>query len=168
MAFGKATRRETPEPSLDLSERLSPYGEHEADAPGPETHRQGDADAAVRLVIVDDLPAIRTMLSLAASLFDGVTVVGEAGGAAEAVEVCTDVQPDAILLDVEMPQVDGIAAIPLLRAAAPKAKIAMYSNDNASRHAALDAGADAFYLKLDLRPAELLSEIVRLCEGRPN
>jgi len=166
MAFGKATRRETPEPSLDLSERLSPYGEREVDIPRPEARREGGADAAVRLVIVDDLPAIRTMLTLAVSLFEGVTVVGEAGGAREAVDVCADVQPDAILLDVEMPQVDGIAAIPLLRTAAPQAKIAMYSNDNGSRQAALDAGADAFFLKLDLRPSEVLAEIVRLCAGR--
>ncbi|GAC1314615.1 MAG: hypothetical protein NVSMB12_08200 [Acidimicrobiales bacterium] len=162
MAFGKAARRdEPPEVSLDLSERLAPYGEQEPSGATWVAPVRPGGD--VRLVIVDDLPAIRTMMTLAVSLFDGITIVGEAGGAVEAVDVCAEAQPDAVLLDVDMPEVDGLAAIPLLRAAAPEAKIAMYSNDETSRQAAIDAGADAFFLKLSIPPVAVLAEIADLC-----
>lgn len=167
MAFGRAARREDPpENRLDLSERLAPYGDQDIDVEAltrPPAPRAAGRD--VRLVIVDDLPAIRTMMTLAVSLFDGVTIVGEAEGAADAVEVCRRVEPDAILLDVDMPDVDGVQAIPLLKKAAPRAKIAMYSNDDTSRRPSMAAGADAFFLKLTTTPAEVLREIASLVAG---
>lgn len=166
MAFGRAARREEPpENPLDLSERLAPYGDQDIDVEAlsaPATPRPG---ADVRLVIVDDLPPIRTMMTLAVSLFEGVTIVGEAEGAVDAVEVCRRVEPDAILLDVDMPEVDGVQAIPLLKTAVPGAKIAMYSNDETSRLPSMAAGADAFFLKLTTTPAEVLREISSLVRG---
>ena len=166
MAFGRAARREEPpENRLDLSERLAPYGDQDIDV---ETLSRPSAPRSVtdvRLVIVDDLPAIRTMMTLAVSLFDGVTLVGEAEGAVDAVEVCRRVEPDAILLDVDMPDVDGVQAIPMLRKAAPRAKIAMYSNDDTSRLPSMAAGADAFFLKLTTTPGAVLREIAALVAG---
>ncbi len=162
MAFGKSARRdEPPEVSLDLTERLAPYGDQDFEPTTwvPPKRKGGD----LRLVIVDDLPAIRTMMTLAVSLFDGISLVGEASGAVEAVEVCEREQPDAVLLDVDMPDVDGLEAIPMLRAVAPTAKIAMYSNDETSRQAAMEAGADGFFLKLSIPPVAVLAEIVDIC-----
>lgn len=167
MAFGRPTRREPEEASLDLSERLSPYEDPDTGPEPSRSHPAGRVGVDVRLVIVDDLPAIRTMMTLAVSLCDGIRLVGEAGSAAEAIEVCTRVQPDAILLDVEMPTMDGLEAIPLLRAAASSAKVAMYSNDDLSREASIDAGADAFFLKLDTRPTEVLDQIKQLFASGP-
>lgn len=166
MAFGRSARRdEPPELSLDLSERLAPYGDQEMD-PKPRVVA-AHVGSDVRLVIVDDLPAIRTMMTLAVSLFDGISIVGEASGAGEAVKVCEQLQPDAILLDVDMPEMSGLEAIPLLRAVAPEAKIAMYSNDETSRQAAVAAGADGFFLKLSIPPVAVLAEIADLCEDAP-
>lgn len=165
MAFGRAVRREEPpENRLDLSERLAPYGDQDIDVETLSRPAVPHSGAEVRLVIVDDLPAIRTMMTLAVSLFDGVTVVGEAEGAVDAVEVCRRVEPDAILLDVDMPDVDGVRAIPMLKKAAPRAKIAMYSNDETSRQPSMAAGADAFFLKLTTTPGQVLREIASLVE----
>lgn len=167
MAFGKPARSTPTEVSLDLTDRLSPYGETDAATAAP--GRSSDPDparhptASVRLLIADDLPAIRTMMTLAVSLVDGIAIVGEANDGAEAVELCGRLHPDVVLLDVEMPGMDGITAIPLVRAVHPGVKVAMYSNDSTAERASLAAGADAYFLKLATTPGSLLAQLQELC-----
>ena len=163
MAFGKPSRTTPPEASLDLTDRLSPYGETDVatSVAEPALHPTG----TLRLLIADDLPAIRTMMTLAVSLVDGIAIVGEADDGAEAVELCGRLQPDVVLLDVDMPGMDGITAIPLVRAAHPGVKVAMYSNDNLAEAASLAAGADAYFLKLVTTPSSLLTQLQDLCRS---
>jgi two-component system response regulator DesR len=82
-------------------------------------------------------------------LQDDVEVVGEAGNGHDAVRLAVALQPDAVLMDVEMPWLDGIAATAALRAAAPGVQVIVQSihNDVATRSRALDAGAAAFFAK---------------------
>ena len=161
MAFGKPSRNTAPEVSLDLTDRLSPYGE--TDSASSVSGSESSPAAPLRLLIVDDLPAIRTMMTLAVSLVDGIAIVGEAGDGAEAVELCGRLQPDVVLLDVDMPGMDGITAIPLIQAAHSSVKVAMYSNDNLAEAASLAAGADAYFLKLATTPGSLLTQLQDLC-----
>src|SRR5215210_3212421 len=72
-----------------------------------------EAALAIRVLIVDDVPALRELfrLALADSRFQ---VVGEAGDGVEAVQLARTTRPDVILLDVSMPRMDGLQAIPLL------------------------------------------------------
>ena len=81
---------------------------------------------AVRLLVVDDSPAIREAL-LDGFMGTGIDVVGEAGNGVEGVERASALQPDVILLDMRMPVLDGLAAIPLLRRNARRSRIVAYT-----------------------------------------
>lgn len=97
-------------------------------------------------MLVDDDPFIidlfRSMLSIDVS-FD---VVGEAGDGREAIDVCARLQPDVIVLDLTMPVMDGLAALPELVRVCPSARIVVVSARPAEAEA-LAAGADLFVLK---------------------
>jgi DNA-binding NarL/FixJ family response regulator len=78
-----------------------------------------------------------------------IEVVGEAETGAEAVTRCADLQPDVVLLDLRMPEVDGIQAIPLLRERCPETRILVVTmhDDPTTHEQALAAGADRVLLK---------------------
>ncbi len=120
---------------------------------------------AVRVVVVDDSEWIRRMVRTAAAAYGEIEVIGEAGDGAEAVEVCGALGPDVVLLDVEMPRVGGLDAIPLLRARVPEAWITMFTSDPAAEPRARAVGADDFIVKTDVTMAEL---VARLAVARPS
>jgi signal transduction histidine kinase len=117
----------------------------------------------VKVVLADDTPDIRALLRLVLSRHDDFEVVGEAGDGAEAVALAGQLQPDVILLDLAMPVMDGLEAIPLVRAAAPGCTIIVLTGFNAGRMAAEAerAGANA-YLEKGVSPAVLVDEIRRI------
>jgi CheY-like chemotaxis protein len=80
----------------------------------------------VRTLIVDDHAEIRFILRIAAARY-GLEVVGEAGNGQEAIALASSFQPDLILLDIAMPVMDGLEALPSIRHAAPTAKIVVLS-----------------------------------------
>ncbi len=80
----------------------------------------------LRVGIVDDAIFMRTVLKNLL-LEENITVVGEASNGLEAVELARLEQPDIITLDITMPELDGIGAIPLILEASPKTKIIMVS-----------------------------------------
>ena len=86
-----------------------------------------DVDGRVRVMLVDDEPDMLLMLKLHLGADVRFAVVGEAGDGEEALERCEEVKPDLILLDVKMPRLDGVAALPLLRDRCPQAKLAMFT-----------------------------------------
>jgi DNA-binding NarL/FixJ family response regulator len=101
-----------------------------------------------RTLIVDDHPLTREALAslLAANGFD---VVGQASGGAEAVELARGLRPDLIVLDLTMPDMDGLTALPLLQQAAPEAEVVMLtaSEDDDNLLAAIRGGAAGYLLK---------------------
>ena len=104
---------------------------------------------AIRVLLVDDVEDLRVMFRLSFERDDRFEVVGEAGDGQEALEQARALQPDVILLDIAMPRLDGLQAIPLLHEAAPEAKILMLSGFEASRVAekALELTASGFVEK---------------------
>jgi two-component system response regulator DegU len=88
---------------------------------------------------------MRSILGTAAEM----EVVGEAENGAEAVSRCADLRPDVVLLDLRMPEVDGIQAIPRLRERCPEARILVVTmhDDPTTHEQALAAGADRVLLK---------------------
>lgn len=114
----------------------------------------------LRVMIVDDIPSVRALLRLtlrSSALFD---VVAEAEDGREAIELAQACQPDVVLLDLAMPVLDGLAAIPDLRRAAPHARIVVLSGFSAARMrpVAVEAGADS-YVEKSHHPAELLTRL---------
>jgi two-component system nitrate/nitrite response regulator NarL len=101
-----------------------------------------------RVLIVDDHPLTREAL---ATLLDsnGFDVVGQAEGGAQAVELARELQPGLVVLDLTMPDMDGLEALPLLREAAPGAEIVMLtaSEDDDNLMSAIRGGAAGYLLK---------------------
>ena len=103
---------------------------------------------SVRIVIVDDHPIVRSGL---ATLFDGsgIEIVGEASSGSQAVEATLQHQPDVVLLDIRMPETDGIEALRQIRVASPETRIVILSTyDNPTYVArAVALGACDYVLK---------------------
>ena len=99
-----------------------------------------------RILIVDDMPQVRRELRTLLPLLDDIEIVGEAENGQRAIELAAVLQPDAILMDVEMPIVDGISAARSIKQASPATRIIILSihNDTAVRAQARSVGADDF------------------------
>jgi DNA-binding NarL/FixJ family response regulator len=108
----------------------------------------------IRVLIVDDRAVVRKELHNVFNLTDSVLVVGEAVDGWDALRQAKALQPDLVLMDLEMPGLDGIEAtrqIKALRLARAVIVMTVYADD-ANRQKALQAGADAFIIKgTDLR-----------------
>jgi NarL family two-component system response regulator LiaR len=103
----------------------------------------------IRLLIVDDHPVVRSGLSAFLLAFDDLELVGEAGGGAEALRLCGQVKPDVVLMDLVMPEMDGVAATRAIHRAYPDIQIIALTSfkeeDLVQR--ALQAGAISYLLK---------------------
>jgi two-component system nitrate/nitrite response regulator NarL len=119
-----------------------------------------------RVLIVDDDDRLRDVLSLYIDYEDGLQVAGTAADAAEATHLAATLRPDAIVLDYHMPGVDGIAAIPALRDAAPDVRIVMFSadDDREASAAAMACGAAGYVTK---NGQQGLDDVVRLLRETP-
>lgn len=124
--------------------------------PNPEEQRDG----RIRVLLVDDMEDLRTLLRIVFSRDGLFEVVGEAGDGETAVRQVSSLRPDLVLLDIAMPVMDGLAALPLVRQAAPDATILMLTafqqrslGDECRR-----LGADG-YLEKGLSPQQLVAEV---------
>lgn len=121
------------------------------------------AAGALRVVFADDADDIRLLLRLSLATSKGLEIVGEATNGLEAVEVVTAQHPDVVLLDLSMPVMDGLQAIPEIRRVSPKTKIVILSGFDESRMkpVALELGAHAYLEKGDAtnRLLETLAEL---------
>jgi DNA-binding NarL/FixJ family response regulator len=102
-----------------------------------------------RVLVVDDAANLRDLLTLLLEAEDDFVVVGAAADGAQAVERAAELRPDVVLLDLAMPVMDGLQALPELRVLLPSARIVVFSGyeEVSLARAALDAGADAYIEK---------------------
>jgi NarL family two-component system response regulator LiaR len=103
----------------------------------------------IRVMIADDHDMVRSGLGVFLEAFDDLELVGEANSGAEAVRLCPKVHPDVILMDLVMPEMDGVAATQLIRRTYPGVQvIALTSFDDQHLvQGALQAGAIGYLLK---------------------
>ena len=115
----------------------------------------------LRVVIADDQALLRTGFSMILSADGGIEVVAEAGDGAEAIKAVRRTRPDVVLMDIRMPEVDGLEATRriLAEAAAPPRVIILTTFDlDRYVYAALTAGASGFLLK-DVSPERLVAAV---------
>ena len=103
----------------------------------------------IRLLLVDDQPAVRRGLGIRLHLEPDIQIVGEASTGREALSKVQALTPDVVLMDVEMPEMNGIEATAALRAAASTSAVVILSihDDPQTRGRAQAAGAVAFVEK---------------------
>ena len=120
----------------------------------------------IRVLIVDDQSLIREGLSMMLSLYDSVTIVGEAKNGREAIETLENVDIDLILMDIRMPIMDGVEATRIIKDKYPKIKVLILTTFNEDKYIfeGLRNGADGYLLK-DLSSEELVKAIETVYQG---
>ncbi|MFL6074880.1 MAG: response regulator [Mycobacteriales bacterium] len=114
----------------------------------------------LRVVVADDQALVRTGFTMILSA-DGIDVVGEAADGAEAVDLVRRTRPDVVLMDIRMPEVDGLEATRrILSGAGPAPRVLILTTYDLDRYvyAALTAGASGFLLK-DVSPEHLVAAV---------
>jgi DNA-binding NarL/FixJ family response regulator len=121
---------------------------------------------SVSVLIVDDDDLMRAGLKSVLSSDNTIEVVGEAGDGREAVQCARAARPDVVLMDVRMPDLDGIAATREVLEVSPQAKVAILTTFEQDDYifGALSAGASGFLLKRT-KPEELIAAIHTLAAG---
>jgi DNA-binding NarL/FixJ family response regulator len=104
---------------------------------------------SIRILLVDDHPIVRDGLAAVLSTQPDLIVVGETGNGAAAIELAASLHPDVILLDLEMPQMDGVAALQKIRAANNGVRAIVFTAFDTDERilAAVQAGAQGYLLK---------------------
>ncbi|MCW2657586.1 MAG: two component transcriptional regulator, LuxR family [Jatrophihabitans sp.] len=120
----------------------------------------------IRVLLVDDHALFRSSLRVRLDREDGITTIGEAGTAEQAIAKAHVLQPDVVLLDLVLPRKDGYAAIPELAKTSPSAKVLVVSSQTqpTAVRQAIGAGARGYVQKRS-SDTELIAAIRRVAAG---
>ncbi|MEH7178894.1 response regulator transcription factor [Neobacillus vireti] len=120
----------------------------------------------IRILIADDHHVVRRGLAFFLKTQRDIEIIGEAANGKEAVEQARRLKPDLILMDLVMPEMDGIQATKLIKSELPEIKIMMLTSFSDQDHVipALEAGASGYQLK-DIEPDELIISIKKIMAG---
>ncbi len=126
----------------------------------------GVAAAPIRILLCDDHVMVREGLARLLDMTDGIEVVASTSGGAEAVEAATRLHPDVALMDLVMPECDGVAATRLIVAEAPGTRVVVLTSfaDRDHVRRAIDAGACGYVLK-DAETPDLVRAIRSAARG---
>jgi DNA-binding NarL/FixJ family response regulator len=120
----------------------------------------------IKVLIVDDHHVVRRGLVFFLKTQKDIQVIGEAKNGQEAVEMTKTLQPDLVLMDLDMPIMDGIEATRQIKSVMPNMKIMILTSFSDQDHVipAIEAGAAGYQLK-DIEPDELVRSIKKLLSG---
>jgi NarL family two-component system response regulator LiaR len=126
------------------------------------------ARARIRVVVVDDHAVVRNGIEFSLLPVADIELVGSAGSGEEALQVCTEAQPDVVLMDMAMPGMDGVTATRTLLTCCPKTRVVALTSfqEGSLVLEALQAGAISYLLK-DVGMEELAEAIRAAHAGRP-
>ena len=119
----------------------------------------------IRLLVVDDHPVVREGLVAVLADQPDFDVVGSTGSAEEALELVRRLRPDVVLLDLELPRMDGVDAIPRLAAASPNTRVMVFTAYDTDERVlgATRGGARGYLLKG--APVEEIARAIRAVQG---
>jgi two-component system, NarL family, response regulator LiaR len=123
--------------------------------------------ATIRVLLVDDHAVVRGGLSFFLSTTDDIEVVGEAADGEQALRLCAQLQPDVVVMDMLMPQMDGFTAIQHIRQQHPAIRVLALTSflEGEFVQRALQAGASGYLLK-DVQARDLANAIRAAYAGR--
>lgn len=125
-----------------------------------------EVTTAIRLLIVDDQALVRQGLAQLLSLDEEIEIVGQGADGRQAIDMVGSTRPDVVLMDLRMPNVDGVTAIKQIREAHPEIRILVLTtfDDDESIVTAMQAGASGYLLK-DAPSERLAAAIKAVNEG---
>lgn len=115
----------------------------------------------IKLLIVDNCETVRQSIKSILELEDNIEIIGEAINGNKAVELSSELNPDVILMDLIMPEMDGLEATRIINRNNPAIKIIVLTglNSDNKKREIFEAGASFFFLKDKLSIEELIKEI---------
>lgn len=120
-----------------------------------------------RVVVADDVAAVRQGVRSMLDAVDDVEIIGEAADGVAALRLTTELKPDAILMDQDMPRCDGIEATRRVKQSMPDVEVVIMTDrlDDAKALQATEAGAMGYVLK-DIPAPHLAAAVRSVCNGR--
>ncbi|RPJ52424.1 MAG: DNA-binding response regulator [Chloroflexi bacterium] len=127
-----------------------------------------DQTRPIRVLLVDDHAVVRSGMVAFLMAFDDLEFIGEASDGREAIQKCAELQPDVVLMDLLMPEMDGASATEVIRARWPQIQVVVLTSfkEDGLVHGALRAGAIGYLLK-NASANDLASAIRAAAVGRP-
>ncbi|MBC7193403.1 two-component system response regulator NarL [Marinobacter sp.] len=124
-------------------------------------------DSPATILLIDDHPLLRQGIRQLIDLEDDMTVVGEASNARDGIERARAMEPDLILMDLNMPEMSGIEALKALREESISSRIIMFTVSDHEEDVvdALRAGADGYLLK-DMEPEDMITRLHQAAVGK--
>jgi two-component system nitrate/nitrite response regulator NarL len=122
---------------------------------------------AATILLIDDHPLLRRGIKQLIEMEDEMQLAGEASNAAEGIRLAKELEPDLILMDLNMPGMSGIEALKNLRTESVSSRIIMFtvSDHEEDVVAALRAGADGYLLK-DMEPEDMIQQLHQASVGK--
>lgn len=127
-----------------------------------------DSQETIRVMVVDDHAVVRRGLATFLLVFPDLELVAEAEDGAQAISLCAELMPDVVLMDLVMPEMDGVAATRVIRERFPEIQVLALTSykDREKVTGALQAGAIGYLLK-DISAGDLANAIRQAHAGRP-
>ena len=126
-----------------------------------------EAFSPIKIMLVDDHTMVRRGLATFLKIFDDFVLIGEADTGEAAIRICGEIMPDVVLMDMLLPEMDGVEATRLIRELYPQVQVIALTSfkDEELIDRALKAGAIGYLIK-NVSADELARAIRNACEGR--